>query len=233
MSDASFSVVYTKEPEKALEAIRQYQDHITDGTSNHVIIGRLDAIQQPKNYVDIELNGSLHLDAPGKGLDLFNPEEVQITKQMRPARLAYHAIETLINLESILEELLVEGDGGPRIVCKTDITDYIYDFEDGKKGKVKQKLKKSIGTATRSLDVSVKYNIANAPAEETITLVMDMDLPSRNALAALADRQPKVYAITWRESDHSFRYATVVDCDDDVGIWSSVYSNLRLIKPSK
>jgi ribonuclease HI len=233
MSDASFSVVYTKEPDKVLEAIRHYQDQITDGTSNHVIIGRLDAIQQPKNYVDIEHNGSLHLDAPGKGLDLFTPEEVQITKQMRPARLAYHAIETLINLESILEELLVDGTEGPRIIRKTDITDYLYDFEEAKKGKIKQKLKKSIGTATRSIDVKAAYNIVKAEAEETITLVMDMDLPSRNTLSALADRQPKVYVITWRESDSSFRYATIVDCGDDIGIWSSVYSNLRLIKPSK
>lgn len=233
MSDVSFSVVYTKEPDPVLESIRQYQDAITDGTSNHVIIGRLDAIQQPKNYIDIETNGSLHLDASGKSLDLFNPEEVQITKQMRPARLAYHAIETLINLESILEEVILQGKDGPRQIHSADITDYLYDIEEGKKGKVKQKLKKSIGTATRAIDVTAKYNIADVESEEVITLVMDMDLPSRNSLSALADRQPKVYVITWRESDHSFRYATIVDCGDDTGIWSSVYSNLRLIKPSK
>lgn len=61
MSDASFSVVYLKEPSPVLETLRHYQDQVSDGTSNRVIIGRLDAIHQPRNYLDIHDNGDKFL----------------------------------------------------------------------------------------------------------------------------------------------------------------------------
>lgn len=229
MSDASFAVVYLKEPDEVLETIRKEQDRLTDGHINQVIIGRLDAIQQPKNYLDIGRHNGAFLHAPTRNMDLFTPERVQITKECRPARLAYYAIETLINLESLLEEYLQEKNNGHRSIQETDITDLLFDVETNSKGKRKVTLKKSIGTSTRSIDAAVKYDIGDRSGEETITLVMDMDLPDRNALSALASREPTVRVITWRESDRSFRYATIVECEDDVGIWSSIYSNLRIL----
>lgn len=229
MSDASFAVVYLKEPDAVLENVRKEQDALTDGHVNQVVIGRLDAIQQPKNYLDISSNAGLHLHAPTRNLDLFTPEKVQITKECRPARLAYHAIETLINLESLLEEYLQEKNGGHRSIQETEITDHLFDEETNAKGKRKVSLKKDIGTATRSIDATVNYKVNGDVSQDTITLVMDMDLADRNTLSALAGREPTVKVITWKESDRSFRYATIVECGDDVGIWSTIYSNLRVL----
>lgn len=229
MSDASFAVVYLKEPDPVLENVRKEQDALTDGYVNQVVIGRLDAIQQPKNYLDIANYGGLHLHAPTRNLDLFTPEKVQITRECRPARLAYHAIETLITLESLLEEYLQEKNGGHRSIQETDITDHLYDVEVNAKGKRKVSLKKDIGTATRSIDATVNYKVGDKVKEDLITLVMDMDLADRNTLSALAPREPTVKVITWRESDRSFRYATIIECGEDVGIWSSIYSNLRVL----
>lgn len=235
MSDASFAVVYLKESEEVLETIRAEQDLLTDGYVNQVVIGRLDAIRQPKHTLDLLKNGGKFLHAPTRNIDLFTPEKVQLTKECRPARLAYTAIESLINLESLLEEYLntqnqgADVTSGPRSIQTTDITDQLFDVETTTKGKKKTTLKKSISISTRSINAKVAYDLGEKSGEETITLVLDMDLIDRNALSALANKEPIVKVITWKESDRSFRYATIVECGDDVGIWSSIYSNLRIL----
>ena len=65
-----------------------------------------------------------------------------------------------------------------------------------------------------------------------VTLTIGIDLPKRNALSALADKKPRVSLITWRESSFGFRVATIVETDDDIGIYAPSVSNLRMI-PSK
>lgn len=231
MSDASFSVVYLKEPSDVLETLRQYQDQVSDGTSNRVIIGRLDAIHQPKNYLDVLKNGDKFLARAGRHLDITNVDAVQLTKEMRPARLAFRAIETLVGLEALLEDYVFDRKDNPQRIeyVLMDITDQLFDKETNSKGKVKCKLKKELGTSTRAIDVDVDYDTEATKGTMNVALVFDMDLPSRNALSALADRDPVVKVMTWRESDTSFRYATIVEAGDDVGIWSSVYSNLKLV----
>lgn len=231
MSDASFSVVYLKEPSEALETLREYQDQVSDGTSQRVIIGRLDAIHQPRNYLDLQENKDRFLSRAGRHLDLMNVEDVQLTKEMRPARLAFRAIETLVGLEALLEDYVFGKEGDPQRLpfVVTDITDQLFDKEENSKGKVKCKLKKEIGTGTRSVDADINYDTTKHKGVASTTLVLDMDLPGRNALSALAERNPTVKVLTVRESDVSFRFASILEAGDDVGIWSSVYSNLKLV----
>lgn len=231
MSDASFSVVYLKEPSPVLETLRRYQDQVSDGTSNRVIIGRLDAIHQAHHYLDIHTNGDRFLARAGAHLDLTNVDAVQLTKEMRPARLAFRAVETLVGLEALLEDYVTKATDNPQRIDYVikDITDRLFDKETNGKGKVKCKLKKELGTATRAVDVDVAYDTGAHQGAMSVSLALDMDLPSRNALSALGDRDPSVKVMAWRESDTSFRYATILEAGDDIGIWSSVYSNLKLV----
>jgi hypothetical protein len=115
----------------------------------------------------------------------------------------------------------------------TDITDLLFEKEETSKGKVKCKLKKELGTGVRSIDADIEYDTGKHKGTTTTTLVLDMDLPNRNALSALADRNPTVKVLTVRESDGSFRFASVMEAGDDIGIWSSIYSNLKLISGSE
>jgi ribonuclease HI len=235
MSDASFSVVYLKEPSAVLEILRTYQDEVSDGTSQRVIVGRLDAIHQPRNHLDLQENKDRFLSRGSRHLDLTNIEDVQLTKEMRPARLAYRAIETLVSLEAMLEDYVFGKDGDPQRLnfVVTDITDLLFEKEETSKGKVKCKLKKELGTGVRSIDADIEYDTGKHKGTTTTTLVLDMDLPNRNALSALADRNPTVKVLTVRESDGSFRFASVMEAGDDIGIWSSIYSNLKLISGSE
>jgi len=231
MSDASFSVVYLKEPSDALESLRTYQDKVSDGTSQRVIVGKLDAIHQPRNHIDLQENKDRFLSRTGRHLDLVNVEDVALTKEMRPARLAFRAIETLVGLEAMLEDYVFgkEGDSQRLNFVVTDITDQLFEKEENSKGKVKCKLKPELGTSTRAIEADVGYDTGKHKGTVKTTLVLDMDLPGRNALSALADRNPTVKVLSLRESDASFRFASIVEAGDDVGIWSSVYSNLKLV----
>jgi ribonuclease HI len=224
-SDSSFSVVYLKEPDPVLETVRNYQDQVSDGHSNNVIIGRVDQLRLPKHYHEILTYGDRYIACPGPHLDLTTVEKVLLTKDCVPARLAYRGIDTLISLEVILEDYLT----GKEHIVVTDVTDEVYQIEEGKKGKVTYKLNPKIGTSERSLSMRVKFDTKVKQGEEDVKLLFDMDIPSRNTLSALASRNPRVKVITWRESDTAFRMASIVEAEDDVGIWSSVHSNLKIV----
>lgn len=244
IAKAHFSVVFLKNAEEPLEVVRKRQNEISDGITNAVIIGRLDNILLGRTYMDIETYGDLHLYATNakRDLGLQNAEGMPITMEKRPARLAYVAIESMVNMENTLEDFIgqqtqvAEGKTQDdlkaafkgRYLSITDITDSLF-LTSEKKGKVKCELHKTIGVSAKEIRVTLDYDTQAAAGSLEHALLLDMDLPSRNALSALASRCPKVYAITWRESDTAFRYATVVEAGDDIGIWSSIYSNLRLL----
>lgn len=222
MSDASYSVVYLKESDSVLDKVRDVVDDNTD-LANQVVIGRLSNITVPNNYSNIEKNGGLHLECAPDRLDIKNYSGVTITTEQRPARLSYRMLEAMNTMEALLEDYL-----NGRTVTVTDITDDLYDKEE-KKGKIKCKLKKEVTVSTKYADVDVNYVVKGKTDSIDVRLLLGLDLPDRNTLASLAPNLPSVKVITWKESDKAFRFATIVEVDGDVGIFSSFYSNLRLL----
>lgn len=230
MSDSSFSVVYLSKPEPVLETVRSYQDSMTDGIMQSVIVGRLSALMTPRHYHDILTYGDRHLDTTPKRIDLINAENVPLTNEMRPARLAYRAVDMLVALESLLEEYVATQDDGKRHFIVTDITDQLFDVEVSTKGKKTCKLKKEIGTDVKYIEAEIDYDTQDNKGSLKSKLLLNMDLPSRNTLSAIASQCPTVKVITWPESPKAFRIASIVECGEDIGIWSSIHSNLRVLE---
>lgn len=226
ISDACFSVVYLEQPDPVLEHVRAYQDEIDPSNFNSVVIGRLDNLLSTGVYTDVSKYGSLFLQRPHTQMDLYTAEELPVTKELRPARLAFNAVSTLMVLENTLNDFL--SDPKDRGLMVTDLTEMLYDVEQTKKGPV-CKLKPSITSSTRSIKVDAQYNTGAREGVVDVTLTVGIDLARRNTLAALAVHNPTVSLLTWRESDKGFRYATVIKAGGDVGIWAGVYSNLRLL----
>jgi hypothetical protein len=50
-------------------------------------------------------------------------------------------------------------------------------------------------------------------------------MPPRNNLKKIEGLNPRVYLITWRESQQSIRYATVIVTDVGYGIWSNFFAD--------
>lgn len=226
ISDACFSVVYLEKPEPVLETVRVYQDTIDASNFNSVVIGRLDTLLSSGVYTDVVKNGDMFLHRPRPQMDLYTAEDLPVTKELRPARLAFNAVSTLMVLENTLNDYL--SNPTERGLTLTELTGLLYDVEETKKGKV-CKLKPTITSSTRSLDVDANYHIGVSEGTVRLTLTVGIDIAKRNTLAALATLNPIVTLLTWKESDKGFRYATVIKAGGDIGIWAGVYSNLRLL----
>lgn len=227
VSDHAFSVLFMKEKETVLEAVREYQAEISDGLYSDIVIAYLDKVLSANLYYEISNYGCSFIQQSTALRDLYTTDDQLITNECRPPRMAYTAIENLNILEQTLESFLANDDPGLVI---TDITPYFYEQAEAK-GKSSTKLKAALASSTKAVDVVGSYNTTGELKTAKVTLSLAIDLPNRNALSALAERDPKVSLLTYKESAAGFRYCVVISAGDDIGIWSSVHSNLRIIAP--
>lgn len=226
ISDATCSVVFLKEPEPIMEAMREFQNEISVPGFSSLVIGRLDMIFRPKVYQEVSKHHTTFLQQANVKRDIYTADETRLTEEMNPPLLHFNKVDAM----SFMEQMLMWVSEGPEQhkLVKTDITDLLYEVEEGKK-KTTCKLKASLTSAVKSLSVPVDFDTGKHEGNCNITLTVGIDTPTRNTLAALADRFPKVSVITWTESHNAFRFATVVEVEEDIGMWAGFYSNLHLI----
>lgn len=226
-SEATYSVIYLKEPEPVLERLRAFQDSLDQGGFHSFVVVRLENVFKPKFYEDIRRWGSTFLQRNTYKMDIYGADEpnpTQLTRDLRPPRLAFNMVDVMTTMEKTLNRV-ISGDLSDLII--TDITDHLYDKGQGKKNSMK--LKGSITSSTKSLSLPIGYKTGNSEGCVETTLSVGIDTPTRNALAALASQQPTVRVVSWKESPQAFRHATIVETVDDIGIWAGFYSNLRLL----
>lgn len=229
MSDISFSVVYMKEKDPVLEAIRSMNDELQGNPhSQNVVIANLSNIRLSEEYSVLKEHGTSLLGVdykPNRAAILMTASGRVLSMEKRPARLSYRAIENLLALESLLE---MYNDNSP-LVCITDVTDMIYTVSEGKKGKSVCKLSDNIGVTCKEIKLNINYDVGSTTGQVELKLLLGTDLPDRNTLNALCDRIPKIKLISWREGSGAFRYGSIVEVGEDMAIFSSLHSNLYLL----
>lgn len=225
IADSCFSVVYLKDKIEELEMVRKYQNQLNNRNFENVVIGKLDKILSADMLEMLNIYKTLLFSnhVPQKDIVL---DKALLTKVMDPPQLAYKGANILNHLEWVLDGFL--EDPKKYKLCVTDITDIFYGIESKGKKEV-CKLKASIGSATKKVNAKVSYDTDINNGEIEVPLLLGIDTPSRNALAALAEANPRFYVVTWKDSENAFKYATILKTDDDIGIWAGVYSNLRLL----
>jgi ribonuclease HI len=225
--NATFSILYLKDPEPVLEVVRGAVEKLGMHQYQGLIFGHLDKIFLPATYTELLEYGHSLLILDRKKQRLQLSDKTVIAEEKSPARLSYNAIEALQSLEVILQEYLSASDGSR--VRHTDLTDLLYESEAGKK-KPTMKLKADITSTLRSMEVSANHASDDRGTDVTkLILTLGQDTPDRNTLAALADTGVKVTLLTWPESTHAIRFATVIESDGNVGIWSGIYANLHML----
>jgi ribonuclease HI len=222
-ADSNYAVIQLSKPCDTLEMIRSFQESIEPSLFNTVVVARLDNLFNPRVYADIRNNETTYLQRIGPKVDVFSHEEMPLTTELRPARLAFNALEELAFLERILNSVRTNHLNG---YCLSNINDYLYESVESKK-KTTRKLKLEQDAA--ALTVDVDYDVGQGTQKCPVTLTLGIDIPKRNTLSALAETDAEVFVITWKESEVAFRYATIIKMGDDLGIWAGVYSNLRVI----
>ncbi len=244
--DAAHSVLYLATPDPVLEMIRNYQNQVQSHQGSDVVVAHLGNILSSGNYSRLKEQGDTYLNHHPLHGDIYLPASnapkvansqhfekdfvsgYRLTEVRKPPLLAMRAINHLNSLQAILDDFIEKGVESTQVDV-TDITAHLYETETSKKGEV-CKLLKSVGTSVKAIKVPVNYRIADAKKQVDVVLTLGIDLPVRNTLNALSESKPKVYVLTYPESPISFRYVTVVDTGRDIGIFSSVHSNLKVLK---
>jgi ribonuclease HI len=233
-ADRSMAVLFLNEPDPVLETLRNTAARLDVRKFGSVMVGRLDSILTPANYNQILDEGDRFLDWDTRRLDVVTSKRKFLLKEQSPAGLSYHSIDNAGSLERRLKSYMAKENG----VIVTEITDLVYDNETKKNLSVK-KLKKGIVQTTKHLTFDVRYTTKRVSEltgqdDESIKvrpmkLILGQDIAKRNTLAGLEAFDPKLFVITWRESDMAIRFATVIECSLGVGIWTGVDSNFLLI----
>lgn len=234
-SDSSNAVLFLKEPIDVLERVRDHFVKKDDIQVGHLYIGAMRTLTNAAVTEDIIRFGLGVFKGNKANHSLQTDKRAQLIHHATPTGLYFYNVDNLSAMTTILKQYL-DGD---KSIISTDLTDLLYESIE-KKGKVTRKLRKEITNTVKHLDVSVNFNTAVArelramtvvPFSKTkVRLIMGSDIIGRNALSALADVVKRVEVLTWRESDSVFRYATVIETDDDIGLWTNPFGNFKLVK---
>lgn len=231
-SDGAYSVVLLKQPEPAVETLRNHQIAVAGGTDS-IVYARTDQLFQPATYELVNKFGAYAFEQPSyQRLDLNTIERDPITRELSPPKLAMRAVESLSELAIKLNSFLA----GDQEIVVTDLSLILYETTSKikKKGKSQEtitevKLKPEFNVGFAALQVDANYKSVDGVKSAPVTLTLGIDLLDRNALKRLEATAPKVSLISWLEAPNVFRYATVVESGEDKGIWAGVYSNLRVV----
>lgn len=227
IANATFSVLYLKEADPAMSTVYRAMEKMGTGQYQGLSIGRLDKIFLPNVYRELSEYGENLLVMDRNKQRLSMSDKTVLADEIRPARLAYHAVEALQSLENVMADYL-KGNPGQQVRA-TDLTDLLYESDPAKK-KPETKLKAHITSTLRSMEVSANYASVDRGTDVTkLVVTLGLDLPDRNTLSALADTGIKVTLLTWPESPLAVRYATVIESGEDAGIWSGIYANLHML----
>jgi ribonuclease HI len=239
IADGAFAVIKLKQPDEVLEMVRNHQSNLAENVMA-LAQARLDFIYRADIHKKLSDHGALVMvqDDPAR-LDTYDLHSLDkdktkepITRELKPPHLAMRAVESVELLMQRLNQYLAKD---PEIAV-TDLTDILYE----KSQKVVKKetidictLNPKYNVGFAALEVNANYKTDEGIASAPVTLTLGIDLIDRNALKRLETSHPKVSLISWLEAPHIFRYATVIETADDIGIWAGLYSNVRIVTPTK
>lgn len=235
MSDGAFAVVKLGTPCPALEMVRNRQTELADG-ANTIVMGRLDQLYHAETHKDLSRFGINSLERPKSyNLDIKTLTDKPLTHELKPARLAHRVATAVDDLISWRDAYLAKASE----ISVTDLTDILYERttkaqKAGKDGVVPEPivemvLKSDYNSGFAKLPVEATYVSPDGIRAASVTLVLGMDLPDRNALKRMEGYCPTISLITWMESPAVFRYATVIETEHDIGIYCGYYSNTVLV----
>lgn len=229
VADGTYAVIQLEQPDPFLENLRIFQSELAENT-DQIMFARLENLYRPDTHRQLAEYGMLACEQANKyRLDLRCIDKEPLTRQCIPAKLAMRAVDAIGELHGKLSKYL-SGDAS---IIATDLTPILYETTTkvDKKGveTVSMKLKPEYNVGYAALTVDANYNGSSDIKTVPLTLTLGIDALDRNSLKRIEDLNPKVTLITWNESPKVFRYATVVECGNDRGIWAGVYSNMRVV----
>ncbi len=233
MPKAAYSIIKLNNPDNVIESVKERQYDVSNKL-NMIVMMMLDKVYNKNIYRYLNNHGKYCLVKDRRNFGLNFTGKEPITIEVNPTGLSIRAIENFNYLEDILDKFLQLHEShdkkltSPEKLNWFNITDKFFTTET----KLKKKeevlvctLNKEINDTTDCLKISIDEIHNNKEIKLDIPLILGLDILPRNNLKRLEDLQPNIYLITWRESEASLRYATIIKCSDSVGIWSNFFSD--------
>lgn len=230
ISDASFSIVYTNKEDPVLELIRRTALSMARGDYQGVMVAHMGDLMHKDRYLEMYNYGERLITKDARMGRLLASNGSVLAQEIMPAFLSHRAVDAFNVLQDRMDEYLTDGGQSSKLTA-TDIKGLLFDYAPrGKRGNAIAKLRPEFGTGVKSFKATVRYQLSEKKVgEREITLTFGIDLPDRNALAALAENLSEITVLTWPESHAAFRTAVFIDCAEGCGIWSGIFSNLTLV----
>lgn len=231
--ETGFAVIRLIEPEKVIEEVKAKQIAHANG-NNAIAMLKLDRVYSKQVYPYLAKYGKYCLlgDKKTKGVNFV--DNLSVTVELNPTNLSMRAIETFNFLEEALNKFKAYETIGYDTLDNNngfqahDVTDKFYDIEvkTVKKESVsKYVLKPEYTSALKNTVISVDAKYKESVDKVNVTVLLGLDLPPRNNLKKLEDQQPRIYLITWRDSEKTLRYAFIIECVTGIGIWSNYFAD--------
>lgn len=238
-STTAFAVIRMLSPDPIVEMLLEHQSEMAANTDNlmKMLLGNVFRAEIHKELTLHGVHGAYRKDP--YLFNLFGMDDEPITTQFKPAKRAYYAVESIGFLTKKLDEFLAQKDSDAKSLVVTDITPLLYETHvktSKKETKEVILLKDHLQVGFAVLDVAANYMVDAAAGElgqEPVKLTLGIDMLDRNGLKRLESSNPKVSLITWMESPEAFRYATVVETDDGIGVWCGLFANIRFLSQNK
>lgn len=235
LPDASYSLIRLRKPDDIIEILINRQCTLAQIT-NAIILLRIDKIYQPDIYKYIvEYGGYVAIKESKNSLGLNFIDGTQLTIEQNPPGLCLRAVEHSAMLNELLNCYIANKintqppDAVSFLKEYHDVTSFFYDeieiINNKKIKETKVVLKSEFGTASKEVIINLTIKDNNSPCNIAIHLLFGIDLLSRNAMKKIEDRDPKIHIITWKESLSSYKYCTIIEVNDAIGIWSNFFSS--------
>lgn len=234
MPETGFAVIRLRDADDVLENVKIKQYEVANNF-NAICELKLDNIYSKHNYPYLADYGKYSLVKRGgrtNNLSLEMIDKTPITVQMNPTGLSIRALDVFSLLSELLDSYIAEVTNNKDIprtpVNIHDITDLFFESYTKKVRGVDEthrRLKAEYGTGHKLTEVTIEEKYEGKSVPVNVKMLMGLDILPRNNLKRIEAESPKVSLITWRESENSIRYATVIECDSGVGIWSNFYAD--------
>lgn len=230
-STGAISYIELSEPDEYLEYIKERQ--LTLSGAYVIAMAKIDKLLSNKTISEIN---KYNLNAVHKHHehlnDLYSLNKESLTVEINPPGLIFDAFNEFDKLMFILDSYKIKSKN----VTVKDITEEIYDIkikENTKTKTVTQQyiLKNHFKVGCTGFKASLLFqDNDNTIKENTINLICGIDIIDRNNLKRLEKVNPKISIVTWRDNTKTYRYATIIEAANNIGIWGGVYSNIHYIE---
>ncbi len=219
MSDATFTILRTKEPDEHLETLKEL--HRKSFARDIIELGILclEVGLKPTVYENVRKFGSNYLTAANVNRSLTTPHDELLSITVSPPKMALDGAQLFNSLERTMINVIngVEKRG----VTTFDVTDHFFTEH-----KNKLKLKEGIQQTTSHLMIPASFQ----GVDIKIRTLLGIDIPTRNMLNRMTGISPKVTLIITAESPTCYQFAYLFETDIGDVFYQSPYIRFLLPK---